>query len=153
PPYGPNMYQDQAAGIQMDMPAIFALVLWKYDPVTFTWTSINSWTNETWWGEGAPLCFRYADYDAIDGEQFAIELYIYGPWWYDGTSPRDGEEVFGYTIDDGSRDWQTDNAQHVWFFTDNALEDLDMGYPDGDGVIEFAWGNCVEDPEYQLPIY
>ncbi len=144
-----NMYHYQQAGIQMDMPAIFALVLWKYNPATDTWTAINSWTNEAWFGEGAPLCFRYADYDAIDGEQFAILMYIYGPWWYNGYGPR--EELFGYTIDDGSREWQTDMAQHVWFFTDNALEDLDSGYPDGDGVIEFAWGNCVEDPEYLLP--
>ncbi len=144
----PNLYQNQQAGIQMDMPAIFALVLWKYDPITDTWNEISSWSNETWYGEGEPLCFRYADYDAVDGEQFAIELYIYGPWYY---APGPREETFGYTIDDGSRDWPTDNPQHVWYFTDNALEDLDIGYPDGDGVIEFAWGDCVEDPEYQLP--
>ncbi len=143
-----NMYQQQDAGIQMDMPAIFALALYKMDPITQEYIFINSWSNETWYGEGAPLCFRYADYDAIEGEQFAIKMYIYGPWWYSAPTR---EELFGYTIDDGLRDWQTDDAQHVWYFTDNALEDLDFGYPDGDGVIEFAWGNCVEDPEYQLP--
>ena len=131
------------------MPAVFSMVLYILEDDGTTWTPIGDWSNETWYGEGAPLCFRYADYDAIDGEEFAIKMYIYGPWWYSGNGPR--EELFGYTIDDGSRDWQTDDAQYVWYFTDNALEDLDMGYPEGDGVIEFAWGNCVEDPEYQLP--
>jgi len=121
-----NLYQDQLMGIQQDMPAIFALTLSKYDPVTETWTAINSWSNESWYGEGAPLCFRYADYDAEE-DTFMIEMSIYGPW--------DG---FGYT----------EIAQHSWEFTDNALEDLDLN---GDGVIEFAWGDCVEDPEYHLP--
>ena len=147
-----NTYQLQQAGIQMDMPAIFSLVLYKFDPVAQTWVIINSWSNETWYGEGAPLCFRYADYDAIDGEEFVIAMYIYGPWNYD-PAIHGREVLWGYTVDDGSREDLPTNAQHLWYFTDNALEDLDMGYPDGDGVIEFAWGNCVEDPEYQLPEY
>ena len=56
--------------------------------------------NETWFGEGAPLCFRYADYDAIEGEQFAIKMYIYGPWWYYAPT----REEFGYTLNDGLRE-------------------------------------------------
>ncbi|MEE4258905.1 MAG: hypothetical protein V2I62_04035 [Bacteroidales bacterium] len=144
-----NTYQMQQNGIQMDMPAIFALTLYKYDEATDTWNAINSWSNETWYGEGEPLCFRYADYDAVENEQFAVALYIYGPWYY---VPAPREEIFGYTLDGNSRDdlpgWATGMPQHMWYFTDNALEDLDLN---GDGVIEFAWGDCVEDPEYHLP--
>ena len=141
-----NTYQLQQAGIQMDMPAIFSLVLYKWDPVAQTWMNINSWSNETWYGEGAPLCFKYADYDDIDGEQFAIAMYIYGPWNYD-PALHGREDIYGYTLGGAREDLPT-NAQHLWFFTDNALEDLDLN---GDGVIEFAWGDCVEDPEYHLP--
>jgi hypothetical protein len=139
-----NLYQGQLNGIQMDMPAIFALVLFKWDAEAQTWVSINSWSNEDWYGEGEPLCFRYADYDAIDGEQFAIAMYILGPWNY---APDVREATFGFTIGETREDLPT-NAQHLWYFTDNALEDLDLN---GDGVIEFAWGDCVEDPEYHLP--
>ncbi|RLD70685.1 MAG: hypothetical protein DRJ02_10570 [Bacteroidetes bacterium] len=152
PETGYNFYQDQQAGIQMDMPAIFALALWKYDPATDTWFFINSWSNEEYFGEGQPLCFRYADYDDIDGEEFAILMYIYGPWYYDGSPPPMRDEIFGYTNMDESRDdvpgWATGMPQHIWYFTDNALEDLDTN---DDGVIEFAWGDCVENPEYPLP--
>ena len=78
---------------------------------------------------------------------------MYGPWNYE--DERRSEE-FGYTLNAGRDDvFDINNPtgvwQHIWFFTDNALEDLDTGYPDGDGVIEFAWGDCVEDPEYLLP--
>jgi hypothetical protein len=148
--WGYDYYFYQTNGIQPDMPAIFALVLYKWDGQD--WIEINSFTNEYWDtpGEGAPLCFRYADYDATE-DFFKIEMYIYGPWYYAGPPPSREDGIWGYTINDDSRDWPTNQPQHVWFFTDNALEDLDMGYPDGDGVIEFAWGYCVEGPEYQLP--
>jgi len=149
-----NLYQDQQMGIQQDMPAIFTLWLGKqtdYDPNLYH--LIGIYNNEDVLGEGEPLCFRYADYDAIEGEQFAIFLFIYGPWNYTDAGR---SEEFGYTLNAGRDDvFDIYNPiggwQHIWFFTDNALEDLDVGYPDGDGVIEFAWGNCVEDPEYPLP--
>jgi len=148
--WGYGYYFQQLNGVQMDMPAIFALILFKYDIATDTWVQINTWTNEGWLGEGEPLCLRYADYDAVE-DFFKLEMYIYGPWYYAGPPPT-REDVWGYTINDDSRDWPTNQPQHTWFFTDNALEDLDSGYPDGDGVIEFAWGYCVENPEYQLPM-
>jgi len=149
-----NLYQDQQMGIQQDMPAIYTLMLGRQDEVEpYLYHIIGVFNNEDVLGEGEPLCFRYDDYDAIEGEQFAIFLFIYGPWNYEIEGRT---EDFGYTFNPGRDDvfdvglnigWQ-----HIWFFTDNALEDLDTGYPDNaDGVIEFAWGDCVEDPEYLLP--
>jgi hypothetical protein len=148
-----NLYQGQQMGIQQDMPAIFSLILGEQDeqnPNSY-WIR-GTYTNEDFLGEGQPLCFKYADYDAIEGEQFAIFLFVYGPWYY---APDVRSENFGYTLD-ATRDDVFDVGlgvgwQHIWFFTDNALEDLDTGYPDGDGVIEFGWGDCVENPEYLLP--
>jgi hypothetical protein len=150
----PNLYQNQQAGIQMDMPAIFSLILGKRIDQTTSYLIVGEYTNEDFLGEGEPLCFKYPDYDAIEGEEYGIFLFVYGPWFY---APPGRSEEFGYTIDagrDGVFDitWPTPGLwQHIWFFTDNALEDLDVGYPEGDGVIEFAWGDCVENPEYLLP--
>jgi len=148
--WGYAYYFYQINGVQPDMPAVFSMVLYILEDDGTTWTPIGDWSNETWYGEGAPLCFRYADYD-VGEDFFKIEMYIYGPWYYTGPPPLREETVWGYTINDGSRDWPTNQPQHTWYFTDNALEDLDSDYPEGDGVIEFAWGNCVEDPEYLLP--
>ena len=133
-----NLYQDQTNGIQNDMPAIFGLKLYK--EVDGQWVYIRDWNNtyypdgSNWLGEDVPLCIRYADYDHAT-DNFKLEMYIYGPW--------DG---FGYTSD-GSPQW-------TMFFTDDGLDVngnhvLDLN---GDGVVEFAWGDCVQAPEWHLPI-
>jgi hypothetical protein len=103
---------------------------------------IRSWNNEYypnqeyWLGEDVPLCIRYADYDH-ETDNFKVEMYIYGPWCYypDGT--------FCYT--DGDNAW----AQMTWFWTDGDVSGIDLN---GDGVVEFAWGDCVQNPEWHLPI-
>ncbi len=126
-----NEYQNQMNGIQSDMPAIITLVLFKM--VDGQYEQVKFWTNDNWDypGEGQPLCIRYADYDN-ETDEFMLELYVYGPWFFDN------DPVFGYT---------EGQPEHVWYFTDNA-DVLDLN---GDGVVEFAWGDCVQDPEYLLP--
>ncbi len=126
-----NYYMYQMNGIQADMPAIFTLVLSKM--VDGEYVQVKFWTNDNWDfpGEGQPLCIRYADYDH-ETDEFMLELYVYGPWFYDD------DDTFGYT---------EGQPQHVWTFTDDAAP-LDLNE---DGVVEFAWGDCVQDPEYHLP--
>jgi hypothetical protein len=131
-----NLYQYQANGIQADMPAIFTLKLYKED-ANGDYVYIRSWNNEYypnqeyWLGEDVPLCIRYADYDH-ETDNFMVEMYIYGPWCYypDGT--------FCYT----------EGAQMTWTWTDGDVSGIDLS---GDGVVEFAWGDCVQNPEWHLP--
>ncbi|HHL57945.1 MAG: hypothetical protein DRI88_06610 [Bacteroidetes bacterium] len=127
-----NYYQNQMNGIQSDMPAIITLVLFKM--VDGQYEQVKFWTNDNWDypGEGEPLCIRYADYDN-ETDEFKLELYIYGPWFFNTN------DVFGYT---------QGQPEHTWYFTDNA-DVLDLNE---DGVVEFAWGDCVQDPEYHLPV-
>jgi hypothetical protein len=142
------LYPDQMPnGVAVDMPAIFEVTLKKW----FDFNEdgevdhpeelvvVGAWSNDfyedqsPWLGQGEPLCFRYADYDATE-DLFFVTLFIWAPYGDDGVFS------FGPLGDP--------HGNHIWQFTDNALEDLDLN---GDGVIEFAWGDCVEDPEYPLP--
>jgi hypothetical protein len=127
-----NLYQSQMQGIQADMPAIFELKLYKED-ANGVFQLIKTANNEYyppdftqfWGGENNPLCIRYADYD-FETDNFMLELYIYGPW---GMTP-----AFGYEL------------AHTWYFTDDAAP-IDLY---DDGVVEFAWGDCVQSPEYDF---
>ncbi len=130
-----SLYYDQANHIQADMPAIFLLELSKKD-ANGNYQTIRSWCNEyydwpettqPWFGENDPLCIRYADYDNVE-DHFRLDLYIYGPWG--GT--------FGYTA----------TSQMFWTWTDGDVSAIDWR---PDGVVEFAWGDCVQDPEWLLP--
>jgi hypothetical protein len=127
------LYPQQEQGIQADMPAIFTLKLYRI--VNMLPEYVREWNNEYyppdftqfWGGEDDPLCIRYADYDIV-ADTFKLDMYIYGPWDY--------PNVFGYTA----------TPQKTWTFYDDAAP-LDLN---GDGVIEFAWGDCVQSPEYDL---
>ena len=141
-----NFYQLQRTpnGAEMDMPAICRLELRK-DGIT---QPVGVWDNKLdesgapWYGVGAPLCFRYADYDNIVGEIFYVDLYLYGPFNNCG---------FIWGNPDGT-------PNYTWQFTDDALlaPNIVNGINEGgldtnaDGIVEFAWGNCVENPEYRL---
>ena len=143
-----NLYQDQTNGIQNDMPTIFTLKLYKEDDAG-VYQYVRSWNNEyyppdfqtPWLGESYPLCIRYADYD-FETDNFRLDMYIYGPWCY--TPPgREGE--FCYTPDG--------QPQMQWFFTDDGMfEGAHVIDLNGDGVVEFAWGDCVQNPEWHLPL-
>jgi hypothetical protein len=137
-------------GIQPDMPAIFTLELWKEGTTPGQYdVYIRSWNNEYyppdftqyWLGEDNPLCIRYADYDH-EVDNFRLKMFIWGPWCFD--------VGFCYTLE----------PQKYWDFTDDGM--YDNGTPDdpsddfhvmdlnGDGVVEFAWGDCVQMPEWDL---
>jgi hypothetical protein len=53
--YEASLYANQSSGIQLDMPAIMKIEVWR-NGVYF-----EEFTNEEWFGEGQPLRVRYAD--------------------------------------------------------------------------------------------
>jgi hypothetical protein len=53
--YANSLYSNQSTGIQLDMPAIMKIEVWR-NGVYF-----EEFTNEEWFGEGTPLRVRYAD--------------------------------------------------------------------------------------------
>lgn len=53
--YANSLYAGQSTGLQLDMPAIFKIEVWR-NGVFF-----EEFTNEEWLGEGSPLRVRYAD--------------------------------------------------------------------------------------------
>ncbi len=136
-----SLYAGQFNGIQNDMPAIFILSLYKQD-ATGAYVHVRDWNNEyyppdfvnPWLGENDPLCIRYADYDN-ETDNFKLEMYIYGPWC---------NPAFCYT-----NTGETPMPQMVWTWTDGDVSGIDLN---DDGVVEFAWGDCVQYPEWPLPL-
>jgi hypothetical protein len=132
--------------IEADMPAIFKLTLKKWidlngdgvvdhpgdDENPNEIIVIDEWDNEAYAGTGMPLCIRYADYDN-ETDVFFLQLSIWAPYGDNG--------VFSYGPTD------VPHGNYIWEFTDDAAP-IDLN---GDGVVEFAWGDCVQDPEYHLP--
>ncbi|MCB2207587.1 MAG: hypothetical protein KQH67_04765 [Bacteroidetes bacterium] len=118
--YEGSLYAQQENGVQIDVPAIFKVVVYHqregHDEVL-----VGEFSNEEWLGEGAPLCIRYADYDA-DVDHYRFELWIY---------VADGDQGgFGY----------------VYFDTlefDDIIPDEVVG---DDGVVDFVLGNCHASP-------
>jgi len=112
-----SLYEQQSTGLQYDMPAIFKIEVWRNGTIQQTFS------NETWHGEGEPLTVRYGDY-VLQTDAFEFKLYILvrkGSWF---------DYVYFYS----------------WFTTD------DQKLPQGsDGVVEFALGNCVPDADVILP--
>ena len=110
-----SLYEEQSQGIQMDMPAIMQLKLYK--KVSGDWgTPIRTFANDTWTtpGEGDCLEIYWADdLDVI--EDFKLELYVLLPYG-------DGME---WTLID------------VFEFQDNNGPDVG-----DDNVTDFTIGNC-----------
>jgi hypothetical protein len=71
--YDGSLYEGQLNGLQIDMPAIFKLYVFKEGVAV----PYSPFSNEAWLGEGAPLCIEYPDNLTIDGETFTVELWIY----------------------------------------------------------------------------
>ncbi len=122
-------YELQPNGVQMDMPAIMRLDLYKsLDGQTWTADPIASFTNDLpdYYGAGAPLCIEYSD-DIDVPEFFRLELFIL---------VKNGDD-FVY-------EWF-----HDWYFQDGVMiEDGD------DGVVEFVLGECnLTETDLQLPPY
>jgi len=51
-----SLYENQSAGLQIDMPAIFKIEVWRNGEQT------GVYGNEEWLGEGQPTCVLYGDY-------------------------------------------------------------------------------------------
>ena len=121
-----SLYENQSTGLQLDMPAIVELHVFKngtpvpYSPFTNASVDAN-------WGVGAPLCIQYPDNLNVTGESFTVELWIHVKWG----------DTFIYKL------------FHTWTFIDHAM------IPDGtDGIVEFVLGNCnLMNTDLQLPPY
>ena len=67
--YVGSLYNEQANGVQLDMPAIFRIDVYKNEAF------IKSYDNTAWFGEGEPLKVQYPDHDNAE-DAFAFELFI-----------------------------------------------------------------------------
>jgi hypothetical protein len=123
--YLTSLYAGQDGGLQMDMPAIFQIEMIRNN------VPFGTFNNESFLGEGAPLCVEYVDYlNEVDNYEFILSVLV-----------RIGSG-FGY-VPFGS-----------WTFTDDGL--ITAGT---DGVVDFVVGNCVQDgadfvyaPYMNLPV-
>ncbi|RLD50758.1 MAG: hypothetical protein DRJ05_19235, partial [Bacteroidetes bacterium] len=69
--YENSMYNGQANGIQLDMPAIFKIDVYRNGAF------VISYSNEVWLGEGEPLKVRYPDHDnAADVFDFELSILV-----------------------------------------------------------------------------
>lgn len=112
-----SLYEQQSTGLQYDMPAICKIEVWRDGILQQTFS------NETWNGEGQPLIVKYGDYiNQTDSYEFKLYILVRKGSWFD--------YVYFYS----------------WYTTD------DQKLPQGnDGVVEFALGNCVPDADVILP--
>ena len=67
--YENSLYADQSNGLQLDMPAIAKIEVWR-NGVFF-----ETFSNEAWLGEGQPLTVRYADVQN-QTDNFEFKLFI-----------------------------------------------------------------------------
>lgn len=115
-----SLYENQANGLQVDMPAIFKIDVYRND------VFIDSYNNESYFGEGAPLHVTYPDQDnAADAFRFELSILV-----------KIGDS-FGY------------KHFHTWTFQDDEL--ITAG---SDGIVDFVLGNSnATAPDLLLPPY
>jgi len=66
-----SLYQQQASGLQPDMPAIFKIEVWRNG------TMMSTFDNSSWKGEGQPLIVQYADRQQIvDNFEFKLDVLV-----------------------------------------------------------------------------
>lgn len=118
-------YENQSTGLQMDMPAIATLKVFR-NGVEVEKSPFTNRTALANWGVGAPLCIEYPDY-LYEVDNYDVELWILVKW---GDS---FVEKYFYT----------------WSFTDGNM------IPDGqDGIVEFVLGECnLMSTDLQLAPY
>ncbi len=128
--YVGSNYANQSNGVQIDMPAIFKIEVYKGGSL------VNTFTNDMMdfdglglghnYGEGAPLEITYVDLPNVT-DNFEFKLLI--------------------LVKNGST--FTYKHFHTWSFSDD--EKIDTN---GDGVVDFILGNCnIEDADLILPPY
>jgi hypothetical protein len=128
--YTGSHYANQSTGLQIDMPAIFQIKVYKGTTLQNTFTNDvaiypGDPNGPTWWGVGHPLCVEYADNLSITGEVFNLELWI--------------------LVKQGNA--FTFVKFNTWTFTDANM------IPAGtDGVVDFVLGSCnFSGTDLQLP--
>lgn len=124
--YEGSYYENQSTGLQLDMPAIVELHVFK-DGVAVPFSPFTNASDDANWGVGAPLCIQYPDNLNVAGEVFTVELWINVKWG----------NTFIYKL------------FHTWTFVDDAM------IPDGaDGIVEFVLGDCnLMNTDLQLAPY
>ena len=124
--YTGSYYANQSTGLQIDMPAIFKIVVKKNGaPLPNSpFTNASSGAN---WGVGAPVCIQYPDNLNVEGDEFTFEL-----WIYVKTGNNFSFKKF-----------------HTWTF-----EDEEMIPAGEDGVVDFVLGSCnLTSPDLLLAPY
>jgi hypothetical protein len=124
--YQGSFYENQINGLQIDMPAIFKIKVYRNGVYVGEFDNELDADGNPWYGDGAPLKVRYADKDAeVDNFEFKLFIYV-----AQGNS-------FGY------------HFFHSWTFVDD-----EMIANGDDGVVDFALGNChAEEADLTLPPY
>jgi hypothetical protein len=69
--YDGSPYMNQSNGLQLDMPAIAKIEVWRNG------VKMGEYTNESWYGEGQPLTVRYGDTQGqIDNFEFKLFIMV-----------------------------------------------------------------------------
>jgi len=110
--YENTIYNSQANGVQIDMPAIFYIDAYK-DGIAIPYSPFG---NTSWFGETKPLCVQYPDNLSIEGEEFTFNMFVLVP---------DNEGTFNYQF------------YKTWTFKDDEM--IPTG---GDGIVDFVIGDC-----------
>ena len=122
-PYAGSLYAQQSQGLQMDMPAIMKIEVYKsVGEVPPVWGSpIKTFTNDEWATPGEGACMEVYWANDLDlTEDFKFELYIWLP---------DGSGIF---------DWVP--VDTPWEF-----QDEDCPEAGNDGVVDYVLGTCQID--------
>lgn len=118
-------YADQPEGVQMDMPAIFQVKVYKNNPEAPE--LLRTFSNEEWLGVGQCLEVYWPNRLDVEGEEFTFELWVMLP-----SGP-----IFETRL------------IYTWDVVDGIGPDTGE-----DGVVDFVMGSCqYEDSDYILPFW
>ncbi|MDA3905833.1 MAG: hypothetical protein PF484_07145 [Bacteroidales bacterium] len=134
--YTGSLYEEQQNGLVHDMPAIFTIDVYRNrTPVSTPLVSYNNEYTEDgsdWFGEGAPLCVQYPDFNGIqDNFEFVLSILV------------KVDDSFVY------------KPFHTWISTDDGAlinfgETTEIDISDDD-ILDFVLGDCVPDADLILP--
>jgi hypothetical protein len=129
--YTGSLYAQQSHGLQLDMPAIFKIEVWRNGVLQ------NTYNNEAWKGEGQPLCVSYGDYLA-QTDAFEFKLYILV------RKATGFSYVYFYS-------WNFNDAQTIPTKGNTGVVDFALGncFPDADVIIP-SWMNLPATSTYTI---